>query len=795
MAAAGNNCENDATPEVVWPASIDSVFAVGAVDSLLNHWDYSCDGPEIDLVAPAGYWHLATEDSPYHWSTDNYEYDHAEYNPGFCSCTGRVTDGKYTLFGGTSAAAPLVAGVAALVWSQRPELTAPQVKALLRRSARDLGAPGRDDDYGYGLVDAYRAVTRWGTLGQTNYWSGEIHVSGDLTVAANDSLVLAPGTFIRVARDDNEFTGTDTTLVEILIHGTLLADSVTFTSFGTGSPGVSDWIGIRIAAGGKAVLNGVQIENASDDIIIDEFGLSVADWDTTKTLYLNSDHAIAANFTVAANESLFVLGESDVIVSGGNNVEIVVEGSLICKGSATKKPEFRSSTGQSSSWKLLTLAGGSENNLFHNVVFRHAEQAIRTFVPLTVDSCSFSNGIDGIQNHDDLVVRNSTFSDLSSSAFSVVDGDLFVQDVAVSGCGWGILQQPVDTTVSTGTIECIGSRIQNLSYRGINIHYPTDGVTIKHTLIENAPDGVFLGYQDSVVIDSCTIRKNDLGIVAIACGNLSIAHCAIDSNTTTGVYLEFMTSASLEADTVRYSPVGVFTNNGSGGTLAAAARLISNELGVKCDHESDLVIRNTLITGSETGVAAMNDSDVDLGHASGTNCGASGSDQGLNSIHTNSGYHVANFTSTTLPAEGNYWGSQGPKASKFTGSAAVDYNPYICSNPLASSFQIVPPPPDGEPKPRLPATYDLFASHPNPFNPTTTMRFDVPPRGGRVNIVIYDVSGARVRTLVSTSFPPGVHQITWDGHDDRAAPAASGVYFVRMTATSFTRTRKVVLLK
>jgi subtilisin family serine protease len=64
----------------------------------------------------------------------------------------------YEYASGTSMAAPHVAGVAALVWSARPSLTAAQVRQLLQSSARDLGDPGKDLDYGYGLVHASAAI-------------------------------------------------------------------------------------------------------------------------------------------------------------------------------------------------------------------------------------------------------------------------------------------------------------------------------------------------------------------------------------------------------------------------------------------------------------------------------------------------------------------------------------------------------------------------------------------------------------------------------------------------------------
>jgi subtilisin family serine protease len=67
---------------------------------------------------------------------------------------------------GTSTAVPYVSGTAALLWSARPSLTPAQVRELLQRSARDLGAPGHEDTFGWGLVQARDALellaaTQW----------------------------------------------------------------------------------------------------------------------------------------------------------------------------------------------------------------------------------------------------------------------------------------------------------------------------------------------------------------------------------------------------------------------------------------------------------------------------------------------------------------------------------------------------------------------------------------------------------------------------------------------------------
>jgi len=93
-----------------------------------------------------------------------------------------------------------------------------------------------------------------------------------------------------------------------------------------------------------------------------------------------------------------------------------------------------------------------------------------------------------------------------------------------------------------------------------------------------------------------------------------------------------------------------------------------------------------------------------------------------------------------------------------------------------------------------PAATVLYEARPNPFNPQTTITFELAiPR--HVQLMITDVRGARVRVLVNESLPRGVHQPRWDGHDDSGQPVASGIYFVRMQAGTYTAVRKLVLLK
>ena len=83
---------------------------------------------------------------------------------------------------------------------------------------------------------------------------------------------------------------------------------------------------------------------------------------------------------------------------------------------------------------------------------------------------------------------------------------------------------------------------------------------------------------------------------------------------------------------------------------------------------------------------------------------------------------------------------------------------------------------------------------PNPFNPTTTLRYEL-AQGGHVSLQIFDVRGRLVRTVVDAVRPPGENRATWNARDDRGERVGSGVYFVRLRAGSVVDTRKIVLIE
>jgi len=96
--------------------------------------------------------------------------------------------------------------------------------------------------------------------------------------------------------------------------------------------------------------------------------------------------------------------------------------------------------------------------------------------------------------------------------------------------------------------------------------------------------------------------------------------------------------------------------------------------------------------------------------------------------------------------------------------------------------------------PVTPVLYSLEQNHPNPFNAGTTIRFRIGSRE-RVRITVYNILGQTVVTLTDEVYPPGIHEVVWDGRDRGGRPTASGVYLYHIASEGIRQTRKMILLK
>jgi len=94
----------------------------------------------------------------------------------------------------------------------------------------------------------------------------------------------------------------------------------------------------------------------------------------------------------------------------------------------------------------------------------------------------------------------------------------------------------------------------------------------------------------------------------------------------------------------------------------------------------------------------------------------------------------------------------------------------------------------------IPGGFSLRQNYPNPFNPSTKIEYDL-PKATHIRLIIYDLLGRQIRTLIDTQQPAGQFQTTWYGTKEFNLPVAAGVYFCRMEAGEFVKVIKLLLVK
>ena len=95
---------------------------------------------------------------------------------------------------------------------------------------------------------------------------------------------------------------------------------------------------------------------------------------------------------------------------------------------------------------------------------------------------------------------------------------------------------------------------------------------------------------------------------------------------------------------------------------------------------------------------------------------------------------------------------------------------------------------------QLPTEYALNGNYPNPFNPTTTISFDL-PEAADVRLEVFDMMGRRIATLVNSELSAGSYETVWNARNDAGGQVASGVYLYRLQAGSFVSVSRMVLMK
>jgi hypothetical protein len=161
------------------------------------------------------------------------------------------------------------------------------------------------------------------------------------------------------------------------------------------------------------------------------------------------------------------------------------------------------------------------------------------------------------------------------------------------------------------------------------------------------------------------------------------------------------------------------------------------------------------------------------------------------------------YTADTLKPTQGYWIAVAQECNLTIGDTNIIYKAQAIDSKKVEAFYkkngSVPPPPPPFPNPNgkevpIPENYELEQNYPNPFNPTTTIKYALPVEG-KTTLVIYDILGRKVKTLVNEVQPAGYYKVMWDSRNDHGIQCASGVYLFRIIAGDYQKVKKLILLR
>jgi len=326
------------------------------------------------------------------------------------------------------------------------------------------------------------------------------------------------------------------------------------------------------------------------------------------------------------------------------------------------------------------------------------------------------------------------------------------------GYPYNLIQEGIDAAESGGTVLVFaGSYGENVILDKDLVLLGMAGASQTSIISTSGTALTVSGVADSARLQGFTV--NGLGSAAkgldVSASDLTIADCAI-RNTNTGATFQSGAAPTVVRTTFTGHYYGISTLDTASPTLSSCSFSGQSFANVSNSGSVGPVIGGSLATA--------------------------------NDFLDNAYFHVFNTGAATISAELNWWSDDCPDSTWFYGD--VDWNPWTDASHTITMTECGTG--IGDELPMRPALMD---NYPNPFNPVTTIRFDVPSPGGRVSLTVHDLSGRVVTRLVEREMPGGRHSAVWDGRDDGGRPVASGVYFYRISMPGFEERRRMVLLK
>ena len=581
-------------------------------------------------------------------------------------------------------------------------------------------------------------------------WKGDVFVNGDVEIGDDMTLTIYPGTNITVptnseSADEDRIEAL--TAGEVFIEGTA-TDKIKFKS-DNASPSTGDWDGIRFASGvSKITISYAEFYHADTAIesdtttylnccFIDSTNAEAFDIGNnasidSSTIYLNSDHIIESGDTFSVTgNTTFYIGTED-LAEHWNDTTLVEFWNFGVL-------DINGDSGDKVEFKSTSAStyGGDWMGI------KPADSTVTT----TIRDCVISDAVYGIKSSVTVTLRNVEITN------SAVTG-IYLYEDENTGAEGNESTLDVCTFSYNDSTDATGMQIWNC--------------------------------DSTIVVDSCEVNYNGGYGMWVSNASPEITCTEAQNNGNDGLHIGKTQTAAVEPYVYRCD----IQNNGDDGIYFGSCggdvqytRITDNETNGAYCRDSNAYFKRSKIIDNPTGIRVRY-SAVTVGDASDTtNAGYCTLDNDTYNIHYN--------CFSPLPAvmaERCWWGESPPVDSMIVGN--VDYTPFLSSEPSTWFSRAVSE--DNQ----IPTKVMLYQNFPNPLvgGNSTQIKFSL-PKAEKVSITVYDVAGRKVKTLASGVKQPGHHYIRWDGHNDKGARVATGIYFYQMKVGSKVMSKKIVLIR
>ena len=651
-------------------------------------------------------------------------------------------------------------------------------------------------------VDFVQADRAGHIVGQER-WEGELEIEGDVVVHPGARLVLADGVRVGVRRGDERSAGFDLDRSEVIVYGELVQEG-TASFFSTASrPGALDWAGIFLMDGQRLDEEALDVQNARFGTVRARLPPGLTMW--RGAVKLHGDVLLPEDSELVVEPGAQIMfSESDLFFYGVSPsfAELVVAGRLSGRGQAGQPIRFTTSTlSENRIWYGARLLAGSAVDMEYSQwdragfaftgeigpqgFFRLTDSVVRDMagsglsVTLSgeadVERVLFTR-ITGpalrVDGNGQMLLRQSRIEENGQEGMILNNASLLALDVEIINNGLLDREDPRAGLRAVGgkgqKIELRNASVERNSGYGIDLDDWLGQAELHNSYVNsNYSDGVRVGKIERLVFEDVDVQRNLGAGVVVDSAYVDLGTSDMLGNVGPALYLGPGSRGAIEMGHFGSGPGAIV--EGVESLHVRTSHFENAPIGLQL-IDSTPVLEKNFFFGSAVGLRVEGSRVPSVLRAN---------------VFVDNATALENKTGLLLQASGNYWGTADSTAITGLIRGAVNFSDFLLEEPDPTAVD------KGE---SGPLRFALGLGYPNPFNAGVTIPFELAYQV-RATLLVYDVLGKNIATLVDRELSGGSHSVVWDGLDQWGQTAASGAYFYRLRADDFTAQGRILLLR